>query len=129
MLHVADNVVRGFEPGRLKNLSGIAILVIWLVAALQLLGRRLGYLILLLGSLLAAAIPVVHRTGKGVGGAIAASPGGYFFIWTLFALGVSGTFALILTLQGRCANLRRRQPRVVTESRIDALATPEQTQA
>ena len=99
-LHLTDDVVRGFEPGGLKNLSGIAILVVWLVATLLLAGRRSGYVILLLGSLLAAAMPAIHMSGRGVGGGIAASPGGYFFIWTLFALGVIGTFSVILSLRG-----------------------------
>lgn len=99
-LHLTDDVVRGFEPGGLKNLSGIAILVVWLVATLLLAGRRSGYVILLLGSLLAAAMPAIHMSGGGVGGGIAASPGGYFFIWTLFALGVIGTFSVILSLRG-----------------------------
>lgn len=105
--HLTDDVVRGFEPGGLKNLTGIAILVVWLAATLLLVGRRSGYVILVLGSLLAAAIPVVHMSGKGVGGEIAESASGYFFIWTLFALGVTGTFSLILTVRGLW-NLRRR---------------------
>lgn len=105
--HLTDDVVRGFEPGGLKNLAGIAILVVWLAATLLLVGRRSGYVMLVLGSLLAAAIPVAHMSGKGVGGEIAESAGGYFFIWTLFALGVTGTFSLILTVRGLW-NLRRR---------------------
>jgi hypothetical protein len=38
--HLTDDVVRGFEPGELKNLTAIAILVVWAVAALLLVGRR-----------------------------------------------------------------------------------------
>jgi hypothetical protein len=68
------------------------------------------------GSLLAAVMPVLHMSGEGAGGEIAESSGGYFFIWTLFALGVTGTFSLILTVRG-LGSLRRRQPRRVTESR------------
>lgn len=107
-LHLADDVTRGFEPGGLKNLSGIAILVVWLYATLMLTGRRSGYVILCLGSLLAALMPVVHMSGKGVGGAIAASSGGYFFIWTLFALGVIGAFSLILSATGLWSVLRSK---------------------
>jgi hypothetical protein len=98
--HLADDVARGFEPGGLQNLFGIAILAVWLYGALVLAGRRSGHAILLLGSLLAAAIPVVHFSGRGVGGALAASPGGTFFIWTLFALGVTGTLGLLLATRG-----------------------------
>lgn len=106
--HLADDVTRGIEPGGLENLGGIAILVVWLAAALLLAGRRLGYVFLSLGSLLAAVIPIVHMAGKGVGGEIASSPGGFFFIWTLFALGVTGIFALILCMRGLWQSFRRR---------------------
>ncbi len=107
--HLSDDVVRGFEPGGLKNLTGIAILAVWLAATLLLVGRRSGYIVLLLGSLLATGVPILHLSGKGVGGAIAASPGGYFFIWTLFALGVTGTYSLILSARGLW-RLRRGPP-------------------
>jgi hypothetical protein len=99
-IHLADDVRRGFEPGGLENLRGIAILVVWLYGALMLAGRRSGYVLLILGSLLAAVMPIAHMRGAGVGGEIAKSGGGYFFIWTLFALGVTGTFSLILSVRG-----------------------------
>lgn len=95
--HLTDDIVRGFEPGGLNNLIGVLILVVWLYGALILAGRRSGHVILLLGSLFAAAMPALHMSGAGVGGRIAESDGGFFFIWTLFALGVTGTFALILS--------------------------------
>lgn len=99
-LHLADDVARGFEPGGVESLFGIVILAGWLYGALVLAGRRSGYAILLLGSLLAAAIPIVHFSGRGVAGALAASPGGTFFIWTLFALGATGGFSLLLAARG-----------------------------
>lgn len=74
--HLADDIVHGFEPGGLKNLIGVAILVVWLYAALVLAGTRPGYIVLILGSLLAAVVPVVHLSGAGVSGAIAESSGG-----------------------------------------------------
>jgi hypothetical protein len=108
-LHLTDDVVRGFEPGRLKNLSGVLILVVWLYATLVLAGQRSGYVILLLGSFLAAIMPAVHMSGAGVGGEIAESSGGFFFIWTLIALGVTGTLSLNLSARGLW-RLRRGQP-------------------
>jgi hypothetical protein len=107
-LHLSDDVVRGFEPGGVENLRGMAILVVWLYATLMLGGRRSGYALLILGSLLAMVIPVVHMTGAGVGGEIAASSGGHLFIWTLFALGVTGTFSLILATHGLWRTWRSR---------------------
>jgi hypothetical protein len=105
-LHLTDDIVRKFEPGGLNNLIGVLILALWLYATLALAGKRSGLVILLLGSLFAAGMPVLHMSGKGVGG-IAESGGGFFFIWTLFALGVTGTFALALVVQGLW-HLRRR---------------------
>lgn len=40
--HLTDDVVRGFEPGGLKNLIGVLILVVWLYATLVLAGQRSG---------------------------------------------------------------------------------------
>lgn len=107
--HLTDDVVRGFEPGGLKNLIGVLILVVWLYATLVLAGQRSGYVILLLASFFAAIMPVVHMSGAGVGGEIAESSGGFFFIWTLIVLGVTGTFSLILSARGLW-RLRRGQP-------------------
>ena len=64
--------------------------------------------LLTITSLLAFVMPVVHMSGKGLGGEIAKSSAGYFFIWTLFALGVTGTFSLILSARGLW-RLRRGQ--------------------
>jgi hypothetical protein len=102
-LHLADDIVRGFEPGGLSNLiGGVLISVVWLYAALALAGRRVGYVILLLASLLSLAVPVIHMKGKGVGVAsgIANSGGGFFFVWTLIALGVTGLFSALLSARG-----------------------------
>ncbi|UXI65903.1 hypothetical protein [Tahibacter amnicola] len=99
-LHLTDDILRGFEPGGLGNLRGMLILAVWLYAALVLVGTRLGYTLLLLGSLFAAVVPALHLSGAGVGGKIAQSDGGYFFIWILYGLGVTGGISLILTLHG-----------------------------
>ena len=100
--HLADDIVRGFEKGGLSNLTAVPIAVLWLYGTLMLAGRRSGYVIILLGSLLALVVPVIHMKGKGVGVAtgIATSSGGFFFIWTLLALGVTGLFCAILSVQG-----------------------------
>ena len=112
-LHLADDIVRGMEPGGLSNLiGGVLISVVWLYATLVLAERQSGYIILLLGSLLSLAVPVIHMKGTGVGVAsgIANSSGGFFFIWTLLALGVTGLFSVILSARGLWS-LRRSQPR------------------
>jgi hypothetical protein len=100
LLHVADDVVRGFEPGTLENYGLMPIAVAWLYAAVVLYRRRSGYVALLLPSLLGAAIPILHMRGRGLGGKLAASDGALLFIWTNFAIGTLGLFSLILCLHG-----------------------------
>src|SRR5215469_13080089 len=99
-LHTAGDIVRGMEPGTLFDLIIVPILAVWLYGTLVLAGKRSGYVIVLLGSLLGLLIPVIHMKGAGVGGAIAKSSGAFFFIWTLLALGVTALFSVILSVRG-----------------------------
>jgi hypothetical protein len=99
-IHVADDIVRGFDKGGVSILIALPILVVWLYGALVLAERRSGYVIMLLGSLLGLAVPFLHMTGKGVGGEFAKSSGAFFFIWTLIALGVTALISVILSVRG-----------------------------
>ena len=94
-LHIAEDIVLGFAGGGLSNLVGIAILVVYLCGALLWTDRRVGLIIVLLGSVIAAGMPVIHMSGAGVG--VKRSAGAFFFVWTLYALGVTGTFGVILS--------------------------------
>jgi hypothetical protein len=96
-LHIAEDIVLGFSGGGLENLVGIAILVVYLCGTLLLGDRRTGLVIILLGSLIAAGMPVIHMSGAGVG--VKRSAGAFFFIWTLYALGVTGVFGVILSVR------------------------------
>jgi hypothetical protein len=107
--HLTDDIVRGIEPGGIKNLTGVLILVVWLYGTLVLAERRSGYVIMLLGSILGSGVPVLHMTGSGlVGGRIANSSGVFFWVWTLLALGVTAIFSAILSAHGLWS-LRRDQ--------------------
>jgi hypothetical protein len=109
--HQSDDIVRGFEPGGFKNISGVLILVVWLFGTLVLAGRRSGYIIILLGSLLGSLLPLAHLRGAGlVGGRIADSSGVFFWVWTLYALGVTALFSVILSVRGLWS-LPWRRPR------------------
>lgn len=99
-VHLAEDVVRGFEPGGFKNLISVLTLVLWLYGVLVLAGRPSGYLLLLLGSLLASMVPIAHMMGKGlVGGRIANSSGILFWVWTLIALAISANLSVVLALR------------------------------
>src|SRR3954463_14490160 len=100
-LHLADDIVRGFEKGGPSNLLAVPIAVIWLYGALVLAERRSGYVIVLLTSLLGAYVPYLHFKAAGgvVGRGIAASSGALFWVWTLLAIGVLALFSAILSAQ------------------------------
>ena len=109
--HLTDDIVRGMEPGGLPSLTAVPILVVLLYGTLVLAGRRSGYVVILLGSLLLLVVPIVHMKGKGIGVAsgIANSSGGFFFVWTLITLGVAALFSVILSVHGLWS-LRRTTP-------------------
>jgi hypothetical protein len=111
--HLTDDIVRGFEKGGLANLIGtVLISVVWLCGTLLLAGRRPGYVIILLGSLLGLFVPYIHMRGKGVGvtSSLANSSGHFFFVWTLLAIGVTALFSIILSAHGLW-NLQRAKSR------------------
>jgi hypothetical protein len=111
-IHLADDIVRGMEPGNLMNLTAVPILVFWLYGALVLAERRSGYIITLLGGLFALVVPLAHMRGRGVGvtSSLAHSSGHFFFVWPLIAIGVTGLFSVILSARGLWS-LRRGQPK------------------
>jgi hypothetical protein len=100
-LHMADDIVRGFEPGGFPNVRGMLTLTVWLYGTLMLAERRSGYVIMLLGSVLGSLVSVAHMRGAGlVGGRIANSSGAFFFVWPLIALGVTALFSIVLSARG-----------------------------
>lgn len=109
-LHWADEISRGLERGTMSSFGGLLILAVWLCGALV-IGGRWGLVILLLGSILASGVPVLHMQGVGlIGGRIAAnSSGALFWVWTNIALGASGMVSFVLAALALW-NLRRRDP-------------------
>jgi uncharacterized membrane protein YjgN (DUF898 family) len=106
-LHVTDDIVRGISPAAAENVGAVAIFLVWLLGTLMLAERRSGYVIMLLGGLFAAAMPFMHMPGARYP-VIATSPGGFFFIWTLIVVGVTGTFAVILSARALWLSIARR---------------------
>src|ERR1700758_690278 len=107
-LHVTDDIVRGISKAQSSNIA-LLVLAIFLYGTLVLPERRSGHIIMLLIGLFAAAMPVMHMRGAHYGD-IAKSPGGFFFVWTLWALGGLGGFTFILAARGLWS-LRSTQPR------------------
>jgi len=106
--HIAGDVDLGLDRGGAPVVF-IAIPFLLLVACgtLLLSERRSGLIIMLLGGLMALAMPIIHRH-NGFTATVAQSAGGVFFMWTLMALGVTGGLAVILSAHGLW-KLRLRQ--------------------
>src|ERR1700694_1050874 len=107
-LHITDDIVRGISKAESSN-TALLVLAVFRYGTLVLPERRSGHVIMLLIGLLAAAMPVMHMRGAHYG-EIAKSPGGFFFVWTLWALGGLGGFTFILSALGLW-RLRKGQPR------------------
>ena len=114
-LHLTGDTIRaraGTAEAGGSTLVGVPVLVVWLCGTLMLAERRSGHIIMLVGSLMALGMPVLHvMLGGGIfRGQLARSGPAFLFVWTLHAMGVTGMFCLILSVQGLW-RLRRGQPR------------------
>jgi hypothetical protein len=107
-LHVTDDIVRGISKAEPSN-TALLVLTVFLYGTLVLAERRSGHVIMLLVGFFAAGIAVIHMRGAHYG-EIAQSTGGFFFVWTLWALGGLGGLTFILSARGLWS-LRPGQPR------------------
>jgi hypothetical protein len=105
-LHITDDIVRGISKAESSN-TALVVLAVLLYGTLVLPERRSGHVMILLVGLMAAAMPVMHMRGANYGG-LAKSPGGFFFVWTLWALGGLGGFTMMLAARGLW-DLRRKR--------------------
>jgi hypothetical protein len=109
-VHLAHDIIFGLDSmSRAQTLTYLLIMLVSLYGTVELSGRRSGYVVALLLGVLSAGLPVLHTAG---GPRSAAR--GFFFVWTLLALGASGVFAVALSARGlwrSLADRRRRSPR------------------
>ena len=101
-LHWADEVARGLEPGTVSSSGGLLILAVWLSATLVFAERRWGLIIVLIGSILASAVPILHMMGRGlVLGRYGTTNQNamFFWVWTNIALGASGMVSVVLSVR------------------------------
>ena len=104
--HLTDDFLH--EKGGMSQIGffvSVIVIVVWLYGTLVLAERRSGYIIMLVGSIVGSSMGVMHT----LGGAVPNSRG-FFFIWTLLALGVTGTFSFILSVHGLWS-LQKGRPR------------------
>ena len=108
MLHVTYDIVRGISKAEPSNLIAVPFLAVLLYGTLVLAERRSGHIVMLLIGVLSVGMPWLHMRGARYG-EIAATSGGFFFVWTLLALGGLGLFCVMLALRGLWS-MRRGQP-------------------
>jgi hypothetical protein len=96
-LHITDDIVRGISKAESSKIA-LAVLVVFLYGTLALGKRRAGQVIMFLVGVFAAAMPIIHMGGSRYP-EIARSPGGFFFVWTLWALGGTGGLTVVLAVR------------------------------
>lgn len=94
-MHVADDYVHGFDVHVVDNPYGILIFVIWSSGVLLLRDRLVGRVTMLLGGVIAIAMPIMHLNGRGYGVEFLKVDGALRFIWTLYLLGTIGALIII----------------------------------
>lgn len=101
--HLTHDVIRQAEGSVLYPIP-VIIFALWLYGTLVLSDRVSGYVIMLLGGLFGAGMIIVHSRGFVVG-----KGGGFFFVWTLFALSTTGWVTMILSVRGLWTTFRSRR--------------------
>jgi hypothetical protein len=101
--HMTHDVMRQAE-GAVTYPIPVLVFALWLYGTVALSGRAWGYVIMLVGGLFGAAMIVVHAQGI-----VVSKSGGFFFVWTLFALSTTGWVTMILSARGLWTTFRTRR--------------------
>ena len=101
--HMTHDVIRQAEGSVLYPIP-VAVFALWLYGTLMLSDRVSGHIIMLLGGLIGAGMIVVHSRGFVFG-----NSGGFFFVWTLFAVSTTGWVTMILSARGLWRKFRSRR--------------------
>lgn len=113
--HMTHDVIRQAEGSVLYPIP-VIVFALWLYGTLMLSDRVWGYVIMFVGGLFGAGMIVVHSKGFVVG-----KSGGFFFVWTLFALSTTGWVTMILSARGLWTKFRsRRAARLTSTSGMTA---------
>ena len=101
--HLTHDVIRQAEGSVLYPIP-VIVFALWLYGTVMLGDRVWGHVIMLLGGLIGAGMIVVHSHGFVVGNA-----GGFFFVWTLFALSTTGWVTILLSARRLAIMYRARR--------------------
>jgi hypothetical protein len=103
MVHMTGDVLLQAE-GHVKYPIPVVVFVVWLYGTLMLPARVSGHIIMLLGGLIGAGMIVVHSSGT-----VVHQSGGFYFVFTLFALSATSWFTAILSARGLWLAIRDRR--------------------
>ena len=103
IVHLTQDTIRQAE-GSMTYPVPVVVLALWLYATLMAADRVWGYVVMLLGGLFSVAMIVVHARGI-----VVPRSGGFFFVWTLFALSTTGWLTIILAARGLGMAVRSRR--------------------
>lgn len=102
-LHFTHDIIRQAEGANTYPIP-VVVLALWLYGILMASDRAWGYGIMLFGGLFSAGMIVGHSNGIVVG-----KSGGFFFVWTLYALSTTGWVTVILSARGLWMTFRARR--------------------
>jgi hypothetical protein len=103
IIHLTQDVMRQADGTNMIPIP-VVVFALWLYGTLMLSDRIWGYIIMLFGGLIGAAMIILHTKGF-----VISKSGGFFFVWTLFALSTTGWFTAILSARGIWTTLRSRR--------------------
>lgn len=103
--HLTHDVMHQAE-GAVMFPIPVVVFAVWLYATLMLSDRVSGYIIMLLGGVIGAGMIIIHSKAG-----VVSKSGGFFFVWTLFALSTTGWFTVILSARGIWTTFRSRRAR------------------
>ena len=101
--HLTHDTIRQAE-GSVQYPIPVVVFSLLLYATLMAPDRVWGLVVMLLGGLFGAGMIVVHAKGL-----VVRSSGGFFFVWTLFALSATGWVTMVLSAHGLWMALRARR--------------------
>ena len=103
IVHLTQDTILQAE-GSMTYPVPVVILAVWLYATLVASDRTWGHIVMLLGGLVSVGMIVIHA--KGI---VVSQSGGFFFVWTQFALSTTGWLTILLAARGLAMAVRARR--------------------
>ena len=103
IVHLTQDTIYQAE-GSMTYPIPVVFLALWLYATLMASDRVWGYVMMLLGGLFSVGMIVLHARGI-----VVPASGGFFFVWTQFALSTTGWLTIILAARGLGMAIRARR--------------------